>query len=138
MPAHYRNKINNELDPYSYLLFIRPLETYCSYPYVIAVAIYLYGPTYRYTYGHSYRIWAKQEFWPTRVWATRTRSPYAYGLPVRVWAAHMHMGQPIRAVCRGRIPVWDGTAIGLWTLSAMTSKSKNGGVSWGTFVQKTI
>ena len=41
----------------------------------------------------------------TRIWATRTRMgsqyaytgiPYAYGLPIRVWAAHMHMGQPIR------------------------------------------
>ena len=31
-------------------------------------------------------------------WAAHTRmgSPYAYGLSVRVWAAHMHMGQPIR------------------------------------------
>ena len=34
----------------------------------------------------------------THVWATRTcmGSPYAYGLSVGVWAAHMHMGQPIR------------------------------------------
>ena len=47
----------------------------------------------------------EQEFWPirvyglpVRVWAAhmRTGIPYAYGLPVRVWAAHMHMGQPIR------------------------------------------
>ena len=51
------------------------------------------------------RIWAKQEFWPirvyglpVRVWAAHTCTgiPYAYGLPVCVWAAHMHMGQPIR------------------------------------------
>ena len=55
--------------------------------------------------GTHIRIWAKQEFWPirvyglpVRVWAAHTRTgiPYAYGLPVRVWAAHMHMGQPIR------------------------------------------
>ena len=29
-------------------------------------------------------------------------------------------------------------AIMQWTLSAMMSKSKNGGDSWGTFVQKDI
>ena len=46
----------------------------------------------------------------TRIWATHTRTgiPYAYGLPVRVWAAHMHMGQPMHTRM-GRIPVWDGT-----------------------------
>ena len=104
MPAHYRNKINSELDPCIYLLFIRPLETYCSYPYVIAVAVLVWSNIPIHIWA-LIRIWAKQEFWPirvyglpVRVWAahTRTGSPYAYGLPVRVWAAHMHMGQPIR------------------------------------------
>ena len=60
--------------------------------------------------GTHTHIWAKQEFWPIRV----------YGLPVRVWAAHTHTGST-RMGCpyaygtahtrMGRIPVWDGTTI---------------------------
>ena len=88
------------------MLFIRSLETYCSYPYVIAVAVLVWSKIPIRIWA-LIRIWAKQEFWPIRVyglpvrvyvWAAHTRTgiPYAYGLPVRVWAAHMHMGQPIR------------------------------------------
>ena len=60
MPVYYGNKINNELDPCIYLLFIQPLETYCSYPYIIAVAILVWS-------NIQIRIWAKQKFWPVRV-----------------------------------------------------------------------
>ena len=60
------------------MLFIRPLETYCSYPYVIAVAILVWSNIPIRIWA-LIRIWAKQEFWP-----------------IPVWAGHMHMGQPIR------------------------------------------
>ena len=69
--------------------------------------------------GTHTHIWAKQEFWPIRVyglpvriWTAHTRTgishthmgcQYAYA-----WAAHMHTGQPIR-VWAEYLHVWDGT-----------------------------
>ena len=105
-----------------YLLFIRPLETYCSYPYVIAVAIPRYTcmvqntDTHMGTHTHmgEARVLAH-----TRIWATRTRmgSPYAYRYPIRIWAASTRMGCPYAygaAHTRmGRISVWDGTYVTL-------------------------
>ena len=100
-----------------YLLFIRPLETYCSYPYVIAVAIPRYTcmvqNTDTHTVGtHASHMGEARVLAHTRIWATRTRT----GIPsVRIWAASARMGCPYAygaAHTRmGRISVWDGTKI---------------------------
>ena len=83
-----------------YLLFIRPLETYCRYrlrhscSYTCMVQhTDTHMGTHIYAYGRSNNFGPYAYGLPVCVRAahTRTGSPYTYGLPM-----HMHMGQPIR------------------------------------------